>query len=97
MHKAQGTVNKPKLKCSMSARSGDAIKVSARNGQSYTDILKEMKAKVDPRRAGLKVLSIRKTRKEEVLLVLENGERFRPNARSSTRRLGRGRKFWPWS
>ena len=32
-----------------------------------------MKAKVDPRKAGLKVLSIRRTRKEEVLLILQKG------------------------
>ena len=30
-----------------------------------------MKAKVDPRKAGLEVLSIRRTRKEEVLLILK--------------------------
>ena len=42
----------------MPARSGVAIKVSA---------------KVDPRRAGLEVLSIRRTRKEEFLLVLKKG------------------------
>ena len=35
--------------------------------------VKEMKAKVDPRKAGLEVLSIRKTRKKEVLLVLKKG------------------------
>ena len=32
-----------------------------------------MKAKVDPRRAGLEVLSIRRTRKEDVLLVFKKG------------------------
>ena len=32
-----------------------------------------MKAIVDPRKAGLEVLSIRRTRKEEVLLVLKKG------------------------
>ena len=49
----QGTVARPKLKRSSPARSGDAIKVSARNGQSYTGILREMTVKVDPGRAGL--------------------------------------------
>ena len=47
--------------------------MSAKDGQSYADILREMKAKVDPRKAGLEVLSIRRTRKEEVLLVLKKG------------------------
>ena len=42
-----------------------------KNGQSYVNILKEMKAKFEPRKAGVEVLSIRKTRKEEVLLVLK--------------------------
>ena len=32
-----------------------------------------MKAKVNPRKAGLEVLSIRRTSKEEVLLVLKKG------------------------
>ena len=73
--KAQGTSATPKLKCPAPARSVDAIKVSAKDGQSYADILKEMKAKVDPRKAGLEVLSIRRTRKEEVLLVLKKGGR----------------------
>ena len=53
MQKAQRTVVKLKPKRSTPARSGDAIKVSAKEGQSYADILKEMKAKVDPRKAGL--------------------------------------------
>ena len=46
--------------------------VSARDGQSY-GILRKMKAKVDPRRAGHKVLSIRRTRKDEVLLIRKKG------------------------
>ena len=71
MQKAQGTVAKLKPKRSSPVRSGDAIKVSAKDGQSDAEILKEMKAKVDRRKAGLEVLSIRRTRKEEVFLVLK--------------------------
>ena len=56
MQKAQGTTANPKL---TPARSGDAIKVSAKDSQSYADNLKKIKAKVDPRKAGLEVLSIR--------------------------------------
>ena len=70
---AQGTTATPKSKRSTPARSGDAIKVSAKDGQTYADILKEIKAKVDPRKAGIEVLSIRRTRKEGVLLVLKKG------------------------
>ena len=103
MQKAQGTLARPKLKRSLHSRSGDAIKVSARDGQSYADILREMKAKVDPRRAGLEVLSIRRTKKEEVLLVFKKGgnvsafreelgravgERAETSALVSTRSLG---------
>ena len=73
VQKAQRTVAKLKPKSSSPARSGDAIKVSAKDGQSYADIYKEMKAIVDPQKAGLEVLSIRRTRKEEVLLVLKKG------------------------
>ena len=47
--------------------------MSAKDGQSYADILKEMKVKVDSRKAGLEALSIRRTRKEEDLLVLKKG------------------------
>ena len=90
---AQGTVAKLRLERSTPARSGDTIKVSAKDGQSYAHFLREMKAKVNPRRAGLEVQSIRMSRKEEVLLVLKKGETFR---RSSTRRSGRGRKSRPW-
>ena len=73
VQKAEGTTAKPKLKRSTPARSGDVIKVSVKYGQSYADILKEMKVKSDPRKAGLEVLSILRTRKEEVLLVLKQG------------------------
>ena len=55
------------------ARSRDAIKVSAKDSQSYVDILREMKAKVGPQKAGPEVLSIRRTRREEVLLVFKKG------------------------
>ena len=61
------------MKRSTPTRSGDAIKVSVKDGQSYAVILKEMKAKVDPRKAGLEVPSFWRTRKEEVLLVLNKG------------------------
>ena len=43
MQKAQGNVAKPRLK-----RSTPAIKVPAKDRQSYADILKEKKVKVDP-------------------------------------------------
>ena len=60
-----------------------AIKVSTREGQSHADILKEMKTKVDPREAGLGVLSIRKSRNEEILLSSKRGERYRFSGRLS--------------
>ena len=55
------------------ARSSDAIRISAKDGQSYADLLKNMKAQVNPTDAGLEVLSVRRTRKEEILFVLEKG------------------------
>ena len=78
------------------ARSGDAIKVSAKDGKSYADILKEMKAKVDPRKAVLEVLSIRRTRKEEVLLVLKKGGDVSAFRKKLYLAIGQGRKFQPW-
>ena len=54
-------------------RSGDAIRVSAKDGVSYAEILKAMKEKVNPQNAGAEVLSIRRTRREEILLFLKKG------------------------
>ena len=71
VQKSQGTVAKQKSKRSTPTMSGDAIRVSTKGGQSYADILKEMKAKVDPQKAELEFLSIRRTRMKEVLLVLK--------------------------
>ena len=72
------STQEPKTKRKMAwrspaARSGDAIRVSARDGESYTDILKAMKAKVNPQNSGAEVLSVRRTRTEEILLVLRRG------------------------
>ena len=58
---------------SLAARSGDAIRVSAKDGESYAEILKDMKAKVNLQNAGAEVLSIRRTRRGEILLVLKKG------------------------
>ena len=55
------------------ARLGDDVRVSAKNGESYAEILKAMKAKVNPQSAGAEVLSIRRTRRDEILLVLRKG------------------------
>ena len=48
---------------SPAARSGDAIRVSAKDGESYEEILKAMKAKADPQNSGAEVLSLRRTRR----------------------------------
>ena len=47
--------------------------MSAKDGESYADILKAMKAKVNPQNAGAKVTSIRRTRREKILPVLKKG------------------------
>ena len=56
---------------SPAAISGDAIRVSAKDGEPYAEILKAMKAKVDLQCSGAEVLSIHRTRREEILLVLK--------------------------
>ena len=48
--------------------------MSAKDGESYAEILKEMNAKMNPQILGAEVLSIRRTRKEEILLVLKKGD-----------------------
>ena len=52
---------------------GDAVRVSAKNGESYAEILKTMKARVNPQDSGAEVLYIRRTRRVEILLVLRKG------------------------
>ena len=53
MPSAQDPKEKGKLpRRSLAARSGDAIRVSAKDGESYAEILKSMKAKVDPQNSG---------------------------------------------
>ena len=58
---------------STAARSGDAVRVSAKDGEYYAEILKAMKAKVNPQNSGAEVLFIRRTRREKILLVLKKG------------------------
>ena len=55
------------------ARSGDAFRALSKDGESYAEILKSMKAKVDRQNSRAEVLSIRRTRREEILLVLKGG------------------------
>ena len=43
---------------SPTARSDDDVRVSAKDGESYAEILKAMKARVDPQDSGAEVLSI---------------------------------------
>ena len=44
-----------------------------KDGESYADILKAIKAKVNPQNEGAEVFSIWRTRREEILLVLKKG------------------------
>ena len=87
---AQEPKTKGKLpRRSPAARSGDAIRESAKDQESYADILKAMKVKVNPQNAGAEVLFIRRTRREEILLVLKKGVTSRPSKMRSTRRSER--------
>ena len=45
----------------------------AKDSESYAEILNAMKAKVNPQNSGAKVLSNRRTKREEILLVLKKG------------------------
>ena len=61
---AQDPKDKRKLpRRSPAARSGDAIRVTANDSESYAEILKSMNAKVDPQNLGAEVLFIRRTRR----------------------------------
>ena len=48
---AAGGEKEKKDSCAL-CRSGDAIRVSAKDGESYAEILKAMKEKVNPQNAG---------------------------------------------
>ena len=73
---------------SLATRSGDAVRVSAKDGESYVEILKAMKARVNPQHSGAEVLSIRRTRREEVLLLLKRVVTYWPSRRHTTGRSG---------
>ena len=65
----EGKGKKGKIsKRSPPASTSDAFRVSAKDGQSYAEILR-----VNSSDAGLEVLTIRRTRKEEILLILKKG------------------------
>ena len=66
----------PKGKKKMPKRSptawwGVTVRVLAKDGETYAEILKAIKAKVNPQNVGAEVLPIRRTRREEILLVLK--------------------------
>ena len=71
MQKAQKKKRKTP-KHSPPTRSSGAIRVSAKDGLSYAKILKVIKASVNPSDAGLEVLTARRTRKDEILLMQKN-------------------------
>ena len=64
---------KKALRRSLPAWPCDTIKVSTRDGQSYAEILEVIKAKVNPMDAELGARTIRRSRKEEVLLFPKKG------------------------
>lgn len=58
----------------------DAIKITAKEGISYSDILMQMKSSVNPDESGAEVKKIRRTRKGELLLELmkeDEGDKFK--------------------
>ena len=48
--------------------------MSAKDSESYAEILKAMKARVNPQNSGVEVLSIRRTRKKIVLVLKKGGD-----------------------
>ena len=81
---------------SPAARSGDAIRVSAKEGESYADILKAMKAKVNPQNAGLKSSPFGEPGGRRYSRYSKRGVTSRPSKRRSTRRSGRRPKLNLW-
>ena len=94
MQKAQRTNARAKSKHFAPAKSGDAIKVSAKDGQSYADILKEMMTKVIRRQDSRSCLPEGPEEKKS-FWSSKREETLGSSGRNFTRRLGRGRKFQP--
>ena len=61
--------------------------MSAKDRQSYAEILNVIEARVKPSDAGLEVLIIQKTMKKETLLILKKGAMSRPLKRCLARWL----------
>lgn len=53
---------------------GEAITIKAKSTESYADVIKEMKRKINPTDIGVEIQGIRRTRAGELLVKLKKGE-----------------------
>lgn len=53
----------------------EAIMLTAKEGETYASILKRMKEAVNPKDSGAEVETIRRTKKDELLVVLRKGDK----------------------
>ena len=67
------------------ARSGDAVRVPAKDGESYADILKAMKAKVTPKMQGRRSSPFGEPGRRRSFWSSERGVTSRPSKRRLTR------------
>ena len=94
---AQDPKEKGKLpRDSSAARSGDAIRMSAKDGESYAEILKAMKAMVNPQNAGAEVPTFGEPGGRRSSGSSKRGVTSRTSRRRSSRLSGRRPKLNLW-
>ena len=52
----------------------EAIKVKAKEGVTYADVLSNMKRNVNPETTGAEIMGIRRTRAGDILVKVKRGE-----------------------
>ena len=82
---------------SLAARSSDAIRVSAKDGKSYAEILKALKVKVNPRIQERRSTLSREPGGSRSSWSSKKGVTSQPSRRRSNRRSGRRPKLNLWS
>lgn len=64
-----------KQKKSQKTRRNDAILIKAKDQSTYADIIKEMKRSVDPKQMDTNVVGLRRSRKNDILIVVAKGSK----------------------
>lgn len=66
----------------------DTIKISAKEGCTYSEILKNMKTMVNPMEVGMELLCMRRVRRDELFVVLIKVETTKDFKEALTKAIG---------